>query len=334
GFYSLDALGRDAARHGIAIKLPDVNLSDVWCTVEAVEENNGGPHGAGNRDLAPRVVDAAPTYRVAAVRVGLGFLREWGEEVAAQVVLERERHGPFRGLGDLVRRAPPKLSRSAMEHLVWVGGCDAFGLTRRELLWQLGLWLPPLHAERDTARVRAQLELPLNHPFENLRFAGLEAEERLFAEYAVLGFAAGGHPLMLLRGVLPPGVVPSDRLPSLESGMTVETVGLVVARQRPQTAKGYVFLLLEDEAGMINVIVRPDVYQRDRLAIRGEPFLWVRGTLQKDGATLNMLAEDVRALKTRRSPAPHANGPWPSARSPYAYLKTMRRVAPDAKSWG
>ena len=319
GFYSLDALGRDAARHDIEIRLPHVNRSEVWCTVERSDDNQ-------------------------AVRVGLGFLREWGEDVATQVVEERARHGPFRSLADLVRRAPVKLSRSAIEHLVWVGGSDAFGLTRRELLWQVGLWLSPLHTERDAARVRAQLELPLNHPFEGLRFAGLEADERLLAEYEVLGFAAEGHPLMLLRGTLPAGIVQSDRLPQLESGITVDVVGLAVARQRPGTAKGYVFLLLEDEAGMINVIVRPDVYERDRLTIRGEPFVWVRGKLQKDGATLNVLAEDVRALKAgqirgqadareERSSSQRTNQP-PTTHSPYAFLKTMRRVAPDAKSWG
>ncbi|MBI3081803.1 MAG: hypothetical protein HYY94_02615 [Gemmatimonadetes bacterium] len=132
----------------------------------------------------------------------MAFLREWSEETAEQVVLERERNGLFRSLGDLVRRAPPKLSRDAIEHLVWVGGCDGFGLTRRELLWQVGLWLPPKHEQRDPARVRHQLELPLNHPYEHLAFSGLEADERLVAEYEVLGFAAGGHPFQLMRGSL------------------------------------------------------------------------------------------------------------------------------------
>src|SRR5206468_2019762 len=74
---------------------------------------------------------------------GLGFVRDWSEETATAVVLERERNGRYRSIGDFVRRAPPNLKRTAIEHLVWVGGCDGFGLTRRELLWQVGLWLPP-----------------------------------------------------------------------------------------------------------------------------------------------------------------------------------------------
>src|SRR5258708_16268189 len=121
GFYSLDVLGRDAQRKGVAVRVTDANASDVWCTVE---------RGAGSGERG-------------ALRVGLGFVREWSEETATALVAERERHGSFRGVGDLVRRAPPKLSRAALENLLWVGGCDGFGLTRRERLWQLGPWRPP-----------------------------------------------------------------------------------------------------------------------------------------------------------------------------------------------
>ncbi|MBI2614902.1 MAG: error-prone DNA polymerase, partial [Gemmatimonadetes bacterium] len=335
GFYSLDALGRDAGRHGIEIRLPEVNLSDVYCTVERVDEHET-LFVCGARETAAR----EETYPCpSAVRVGLAFLREWSEETAEQVVLERERNGLFRSLGDLVRRAPPKLSRDAIEHLVWVGGCDGFGLTRRELLWQVGLWLPPKHEQRDPARVRHQLELPLNHPYEHLAFSGLEADERLVAEYEVLGFAAGGHPFQLMRGSLPPGLTSSGDLGKLEHDSHVEVAGLVVARQRPHTAKGFVFVLMEDEAGMVNAIVRPEIYERDRVAIRGEPFLWISGKLAKDDGSLNVIAEEVRALKVR-SPAALTTwgmegdgGRW-KGMNPYSLLKNLRRWAPDPKSWG
>jgi error-prone DNA polymerase len=314
GFYSLDALGRDAARHDVRILLPDVNASDVWCTVE------GGQ-----------------------VRVGLGFIREWNEEHATAVVEERERHGPYRGLGDLVRRAPPGLTRNAFDHLVWVGACDGFGLTRRELLWQVGLWLGPKE-DRDPTRVRRQLELPLDHPHETLRFGGVDASEKLLAEYAVLGFAASGHPLALLAGSLPSSAVRSDRLVEREHGEILEVVGMVVARQRPQTAKGFVFILIEDEGGMTNVIVHPDVYERDRLAIRAEPFLCVKGKLAKDDGTLNVIAEEVRGLTVRPNDrsadtAAHPELTLPpherSAGSPaFRLLKSLRALAPDSKNWG
>ncbi len=305
GFYSLDALGRDAARHGVEIRLPHINESAVYCMVDESD-----------------------------LRIGLGFVRDWGWDVAEEAVDERERNGPYRSLGDLVRRAPPKLSRDAIEHLVWVGGCDHFGLTRRELLWQVGLWLPPKTEQPNRTRVRRQLELPLNHPHETLRFGDVAADERLLAEYEVLGFAASGHPFSFLCDTLPPGVVRSDRLDELEHGADVEVAGLVVARQRPETARGFTFVLMEDEAGMINAIVRPKVYERDRVAIRGEPFLWILGKLAKDDGTVNVIAEQVRALKLRRIAATPATPAAPATRSPYAFLKDLRRSAPGSKDWG
>jgi len=323
GFYSLDALGRDAQRNGVEIRLPDVNLSDVWCTIEI---------GAGREERGAVHSDA--------VRVGLGFVRDWSDEMATAVVIERERRGPYVSVGDFARRAPPKLKRTAIEHLVWVGGCDGFGLTRRELLWQVGLWLPPEAVQGVDARGRRQLELALNHPHEGLRFGGLAAAERLLAEYAVLGFAASGHPLSLLRGALPPGVVQSDALPRLEHGSWAEVAGLVVARQRPETAKGFIFVLLEDEAGMVNVIVRPDVYERYRTAVRGEPLLWVRGKLAKDDGTVNVLAEEAAGLKVgtlnaeRGTDGGSDGSAFPPTRSAFEFLKSMRRVAPESKDWG
>jgi error-prone DNA polymerase len=227
----------------------------------------------------------------------LGFVRHWSEETATATVLEREQHGPYRSVGDFVRRAPRGLKRTAIEALVWVGGCDGFGLTRRELLWQVGLWLPPKAEQSGDGRGRRQLELALDHPHEHLRFGGLVAHERLLAEYATLGFSSGAHPLSLVREALPPGLTPSNRLSELEAGAGCQVAGLVVARQRPETAKGFVFVLLEDEAGMSNVIVRPDVYERYRPTVRGEPFLWVHGTLAKDDGTVNVIAEEVEGLK-------------------------------------
>jgi error-prone DNA polymerase len=160
----------------------------------------------------------------------------------------------------------------------------------------------------------------------------------------VLGFAASGHPLSLLAGALPSNAVRSDRLPEREHGEVLEVVGMVVARQRPQTAKGFVFILMEDEGGMTNVIVQPEVYDRDRLAIRAEPFLWVKGKLAKDDGTLNLIAEEVRGLTVRPNDrsadtAAHPELTLPpherSAGSPaFRLLKSLRALAPDSKNWG
>ena len=309
GFYSLDALTHDARHHGITILLPDVNRSDVWCR----------PEGAD------------------AVRVGLGFVRNWSETTALGVVRERERRGPFRSLGDFVRRSPTGLKRTAVENLVWVGGFDSFGLTRRELLWQTGLWLPPETA-REGRAPRRQLELALAHPHEGIRFGNLVEVERMLAEYGTLGFAPSGHPMGLLRRALPASIIPGDQLVRHEDRSTVEVAGLVVARQRPGTAKGFVFILLEDETGMVNVIVRPDVFERYRVVVRGEPMLWIRGTLAKDDGALNILAEEIQPLErgTRKweRGTEDTGSAFRDPPSAFSFLKTMRRIAPDSKDWG
>ena len=275
GFYSLDALGRDARRNGIQTLLPDVNKSQVACAAEGDD-----------------------------LRIGLGFVRSWGTEIAERIVAEREKSGPYSSLTDFLRRTPASLKRPAIENLIWVGGFGDFGLTRRELLWQAGLWLGPETDNEHTGgrEDHAQTELELADPFASLSFPDLEPTDRMVAEYRMLRFSAQLHPLTLLKGVLPDGTVSSHRLPHLRQHSTVRVAGLVTTRQRPGTAKGYVFVLIEDEHGPINVIVKPDIYKRDRNAVRMEPFLAVRGRLQKDGDTLNVIAYEVEALRVPGTP--------------------------------
>jgi DNA polymerase III alpha subunit len=197
-----------------------------------------------------------------------------------------------------------------------VGGFECFGLTRRELLWQAGLCLGPESDERRTGGRddHAQMDLELEDPYAGLSFPDLEATDRMVAEYRMLHFSAELHPLSLLADQLPEGTVTSDRLRDLPQHATVRVAGLVTARQRPGTAKGYVFVLMEDESGPINVIVRPDLYQKSRSVVRMEPFLAVRGRLQKDGESLNVIAFQVEALRVsdarlRKDPGEGRPGP-------------------------
>ena len=275
GFYSLDALSRDARRNGIKTLLPDVNQSKVVCTAE------------GN-DL----------------RIGLGFVRGWGADIARKVVQERERSGPYQSLIDLLRRAPANLNRPAIENLIWVGGFGGLGLTRRELLWQTGLWMgPETDNQRSGSRENhTQMELTLENPYAEIRFPDLDPTEKMIAEYRMLCFSAELHPLKLLQNALPAGTVSSDHLTHLQQGSTVHVVGLVTTRQRPGTAKGYVFVLMEDEHGPINVIIKPDVYTQNSSAVRMEPFLAGRGRLEIDGAPLNIIAHQVETLRVPGTP--------------------------------
>ena len=324
GFYSLDALGRDGRRNGVGVLLPHVNRSRVRCSAEGDD-----------------------------LRVGLGFVRGWGTDIAERVVEQRERGGPYRSLADFLRRTPAALKRPAVENLIWVGGMNDFGLTRRELLWQAGLWLGPESGpqRRGRGRVRGgrddhpQTELTLEDPYASLRFPDLEADERLVAEYRMLHFSTELHPLSLLGAQLPADRVTSDRFADLPQHATVRVAGIVVARQRPSTAKGYVFILMEDEAGPINVIVKPRIYERDRTTVRLESFVLVKGRLQKDGATMNVIAWEVaplrsdarRAMATLRSELPGTLEYWGSGSggmSAYRYLTALRQSPPGVKSFG
>jgi error-prone DNA polymerase len=193
--------------------------------------------------------------------------------------------GPYRSLVDFLRRTPAALRRPAVENLVWVGGMDGLGLTRRELLWQTGLWLGP-DAERTRAQGRAddpQVALAFEDPDAAHPFAPLDERDRIVADYRMLRFSTGEHPLALVRDRMEPGVLSSRELPDTPDRQTVTVAGVVVARQRPHTARGYLFVLVEDEFGHINVIVKPEVYERHRAVLRMEPFLQVRGACRRMG---------------------------------------------------
>jgi hypothetical protein len=155
----------------------------------------------------------------------------------------------------------------------------------------------------------------------------------MVAEYRMLRFSASLHPLALVRDQLPSNTISSSQLKDLPNGSTVRLAGIVVARQRPQTAKGYVFVLFEDEFGHVNVIVKPPIYQRNRSTIRMEPFVTVRGRLQKDGETLNVIAHEVEALRvgTLRGGASKAGGgiQMPETQEWWPDRSKLVRKAPD-----
>jgi len=273
GFYPPHAFANDAKRRGVRILSPDVNHSAGPCTVE-------GP----------------------AVRIGLGHVDGISEEVAQTVVAERERGGPYRSLIDLARRS--RRRREAIEHLVLVGACDSFGMRRRELLWQLGLFLPDRRVGPVKRPAAWQLALDLPTGQDMVALAGMTDWERMIADYDILGLSPHHHPLALLRPALPGPLVRAVDLERGRDGGLVRLAGLVVCRQRPATAKGMLFMLLEDEAGLANVIVHPPVYEEYRPVVRGYPFLIVTGRLQLREGTVNIVAQEIVPIDR-----PHASGP-------------------------
>jgi error-prone DNA polymerase len=281
GFYPPDALVHEAQRKGIEVLAPDVNESGVECEV--------GPNDR-----------AGPPERV---RIGLGYVRGVREQDVTELVAARDVNGRFRGLSDLASRAG--CGAAALELLAWSGACDSLALpgvdlrrhqgsARRVALWQLGVMTPGRAVPGGT-----QLALPLDLPAPpSLR--QLSEWEGMLADYGTTGLTTRAHPLALLRERMGRDVVTSRDLERLDHGRRVRIGGLVVARQRPGTASGIVFILLEDEYGTINLVVPPKIYERHRLVVRTEPLMLVEGKLERlpaAGGAINILVDRVGSIE-------------------------------------
>jgi error-prone DNA polymerase len=273
GFYPPASLVRDAQRRGVEVRPPDVNLSEARCSLEPCVES--------------------PQALSHAVRVGLGYVSAVGEDDAKALQAEREANGPFRDVGDLARRA--QVSRDALEALVRGGACDCFGPRRRDLLWELGLATRPRSVEGTRGEAK-QLPLPLDPTAETPDLPDLTRWERMLADYRETNLSVGTHPLALLRPHLPPGTLSSPELHEVRHGSTVAFAGMAIARQRPATAKGIVFMLLEDEHGQVNLIVPKEVYERHRAIVRGEPIVLVRGRYERVERNRNVLVRELESL--------------------------------------
>jgi error-prone DNA polymerase len=280
GFYPPASLVRDAQRRGVEVRPPDVNLSQARCSLEATV-----PGTAPEGDCPP-----CPPW---AVRVGLAYVSSVGEDDAEALEAEREANGPYRTVGDLARRAP--VSRDALEALVRGGACDGLGARRRDLLWELGLATRPRSVEGTRGEAK-QLTLALDPTAETPVLPDLTRWERMLADYRETGLSVGAHPLALLRPHLPPGTLSSPELHEARHGSSVAYAGLAVARQRPATAKGVVFMLLEDEHDQVNLIVPKEVYERHRAIVRGEPIVLVRGRYERVERNRNILVRELESL--------------------------------------
>jgi error-prone DNA polymerase len=192
---------------------------------------------------------------------------------------------PYRSLFDFVQRT--NLAPRLVENLIAVGAFDDFGLTRRELLWQLGLFHRP---------AGAQAALPLPTAQDMVALSNYSAWEELRADYAILDLSPKHHPLGLLRQHLGPDIRDSKTIEEVPDGADVRIAGMVVCRQRPGTAKGVTFLLLEDEHGLLNVVVYPRTYDAHRNLVRREPFLVVDGRVQRRHGTINIVGQGFTPL--------------------------------------
>ncbi len=307
GFYPVEVLVNDARRHGVAVLPVDVNRSRYRTTSEWI-----GLPGEAGIERRPEPVDSpacvvptdeeadgmiAPTARGFAIRLGLHLVKGIGEEHEA--LLDQESvAGPYRSLPDVVERTG--LPEETIERLIRAGALDSLGEPRRRLLWQLrevtGVARGKGHGGR-AGRLREVRQAPLHLPATDAPDLPPPTDlERLADSYAVLSLDARRQVIELFRPALERlGAVAIGELAARRPG-PVRIGGLVVTRQHPMTAKGTVFLALEDETGMANVTLWPDAWARLRGVVRRHALLFVEGTLQRESNVVNVVARNVRSL--------------------------------------
>ncbi|MGZ6228749.1 MAG: error-prone DNA polymerase [Candidatus Binataceae bacterium] len=268
GFYHPSTLVKDAERHGVVMAPIDVNRSDWRCTL-----SRPSPSSREAREGA------------LALRLGLKYVAGLRAETGARI--ERERNvRPFASIADFTARAAP--NRRELDALAYAGAFAAFGMSRRAALWQAAA------VERDPCGLFAGVEpaagvVPL---------PGMDAMSETRADYAATGLTIGPHLMAHMRKKLrSDGVLAAAKLAQASHGALVKTAGVVIVRQRPGTAKGFFFLTLEDETGISNAIVIPDLFQANRALLHNAAILMVEGVLQKQDGVVAIRARRFKALR-------------------------------------
>jgi error-prone DNA polymerase len=268
GFYSPAVLVKDAQRHGLRVKPMDVQVSAWACTIE--------PEADGSLSL----------------RLGLGYAKGLRKRSVDAIAGCREEGGPFQSAEDIVARVPC-LNRKELTLLARVGALNNLdGIAhRRDALWQVeraGKLEGPL--------LRQTSEL-LREEFTSLPLHQMNAEERLIADYAGTGLTVGKHPMAYRREHLRrEHILSAADLRARRDGEFVRTAGCVIARQRPGTAMGFIFLSMEDETGIANIIVTPDLYEREKLVVTRSKFILAEGSLQNQDGVIHVKATRLRPL--------------------------------------
>lgn len=271
GFYSAAVLVKDAQRHGLRVKPIDVQISDWQCTVE--HESDG----------------------TLSLRIGLGYARSLKKQSAEALVSARRHGGLFRSAEDLAQRVP-SMNRRELTRLAQIGALNQLdGIQhRRDALWQVE------RAGRLEGPLLRQGSESLREDSDARPLQQMNVEERLVADYAGTGLTVDKHPMHYRRPELRrSNILSAEELRTRRDGEYVRVAGCVIARQRPGTAKGFIFISMEDETGIANVIVTPDLYDRDRVVVTRSKFLLVEGPLQNQDNVIHVKAMRLTALSDR-----------------------------------
>jgi len=321
GFYQPFTLIKDAQRHGLKVLPVDVMKSDWLCTIEEekgeTEQNrdggtgrnrDGGTQGRGDADInskSPRLpIPPSPGLSLS-LRLGLKYVKGLSEQTGQSIV--RARHiRSFTGIDDLHNRVP-ELRKDELRKLAAVGALNFIQTTkpkrqsrspntnRRDALWQV---------ER-VARAGGELYEQLFENDGNSPLIPMTLPERMDADFRGTGLTIGKHPVAYHRSELNKlGAMRAVDINNLRNGTSVRVGGWVIVRQRPGTAKGFVFLTLEDETGVSNIIVTPQVFDRNRLVLIDHPFLLIDGLLQNQDNVVSVKAKHIQPLSFKVAAAP------------------------------
>ncbi|MGC1200338.1 MAG: error-prone DNA polymerase [Candidatus Acidiferrales bacterium] len=290
GFYRPATLVKDAQRHGLKFKPIDVTQSDWNCTLE--ESSNGFT-----------------------LRMGMLYARSLRQEIGLRIVAQRNAR-PFSSIDDLKRRVP-EIQRAELAALAEIGALNFIsaqrGIHRRDALWQVERAARPAGPLLDLSEENDERDDPAyaTNPDSGAETASpllpMTLEERLVADFRGTGVTVGPHPMAYYRAELRRlKIRAASELPGLADGTQVRVAGAVIARQRPGTAKGFVFLSLEDETGIANAIITPQLFERDHTVVVHHPFLLIEGKLQNQDNVVSVKAERVAPLEmTRAEPGSH-----------------------------
>ncbi|HZR57049.1 MAG TPA: error-prone DNA polymerase [Terriglobales bacterium] len=262
GFYHPSTIVKDAQRHALRVKPIDVTCSDWNCTLEHDEEK-------------------------ITLRMGLRYVRGM-QQAAGEALMQERTVAPFFSIDDLARRVP-QLNKANLGMLARIGALNNINskLHRRDALWQ---------AESAAKRVGPLLGkiVAADSPSP---LAQMDTEERLVADYHGTGLTVGPHPIAYRRDELKRmGIKAASQLKGLPQGKFAVVAGCVITRQRPGTAKGLIFMTLEDETGNANVIIKPDFYDNNRMTVLNERFVKVSGTVQNQDGVVHLIAKAISPL--------------------------------------
>jgi error-prone DNA polymerase len=282
GFYHPSTLVQDAQRHGLKVLPMDVMKSDWKCTLE------------------PSAASSQPSP---AVRLGLKYARGLREPAAQSLVRERSL-AVFTSIQDLARRVP-ELRKDELATLAEIGALNSVSdkkLHRRDALWQVERavrWSGPLLDDLPEHELPED-ELPEQDRISPL--AAMNSEERLIADFRSTGLTVGPHPMQYRREEMKQkGIYSARDLAHLPNGRRLRIGGCVIARQRPGTAKGMMFMSLEDETGIANAIIAPDLLQKNRVLLISERFVMIEGILQNQDNVIHIRAEKVSPLSVTQA---------------------------------